>query len=108
MSKSIENFWTAKPFPYRSYSGFFEKSELLAIQEELLALPDEAFDRYENPFEKKFTLRDKENFPPKTKEFFEYLEHDHFLNGLRELTGINVEPDFFKHYWGVHKFNHGD
>ena len=37
------------------------------------------WDRYDNPFEQKYTLRDKFNFPPLLTQLFETLTNDIFI-----------------------------
>ena len=59
-----EEFNIQTPFPYYSKSDILPKNIALKAQNEILNLTDEKWDRYQNPFEHKYTLRDKNNLPP--------------------------------------------
>lgn len=52
------------------------------LQNEILNIPSVEFDRYNNPFEQKFTLRNKQKYP--------YLESDEFVNRLSQFTGFEL------------------
>jgi hypothetical protein len=62
------------PFPYGKMDNFLSSHFALELQNEILNIPSYEWDRYNNPFEQKYTLRDKYNFPPKCMELFDYLE----------------------------------
>jgi 2OG-Fe(II) oxygenase superfamily len=105
---SINDYQLRQPFPYAFQDGILDESFAKDIQTEILALDDSAWDRYQNPFEEKFTLRDKFNFPPKLKQLFEEMESESFVNQLSALSGHQLLLDPTRNFWGVHKYNQGD
>lgn len=78
------------------------------LQEEILAYESEKWDRYDNPFEKKFTFNKKNPFGPEVTKLFHFLESDSFICQLSTVFKKNLEKDSFKHYWGIHKYKNGD
>jgi hypothetical protein len=105
-----------KPKEYQNtnpYSHCFQDNILIddfakALQKEIIEIPNEAWDRYENPFESKFTLRDKYNFPENLRKLFVELESEEFVNKLSEIVGHKLIVDPTRNFWGVHKYNNGD
>jgi hypothetical protein len=65
-------------------------------------MPDDAFDRYSNPFEQKYTLRDKFNLPFSLGKLIQMLECD--ASRFSQLFGIKLYPDLLRHYCGVFKY----
>lgn len=106
----VINKTNIKKDPYQYYSGKNILNDTIAIelQQEILNIPDSEWDRYNNPFEQKYTLRDKNNFPPKCKELFDYLESDKFINYLSEIVGYKLIKDEYRNFWGIHKYDNGD
>jgi len=51
------------PFPYGKLDNFLNTTFAIDVQNEILNIPQEEWDRYNNPFEQKYTLRDKFKFP---------------------------------------------
>ena len=96
------------PFPYMKSDNYLDKDKAVLIQEEILNIPKEQWDRYDNPFEQKYTLRDKYNFPPLLKELFEKMESDEFIEKLSEKCGYKLYKDSTRNFWGVHKYDNGD
>ena len=96
------------PYKYYFCENILNKEYALNIQNEILNIDKNEWDRYNNPFEQKYTLRDKYNFPPKSKELFNYLESDKFINYLSEIVGIKLIKDEYRHFWGIHKYDNGD
>jgi len=96
------------PFPYMKQDNYLDNKKAILIQQEILNIPAEQWDRYDNPFEQKYTLRDKYNFPPLLKELFENLESRDFINSLSEKCGYKLYKDPTRNFWGVHKYNNGD
>ena len=96
------------PFPYASQDNFLDETIAKNIQHEILNISDEAWDRYENPFEKKFTLRDKYAFPPYLKSLFQLLESEEFVTKISSVCGKRVYLDPTRNFWGVHKYTAGD
>lgn len=70
----------------------------------IMQLPEKAFDRYENPFEQKYTLRDK--MGKATSRLFAELEFAYPL--VSEEFGARLKPDTSRHYAGVFKYMKGD
>ena len=96
------------PYPYASQDNILEENFAKALQEEILGIPEEAWDRYHNPFEDKWTLRDKYAFPPHLSTLFDELQKEEFVNELPTIVGIPLFIDPTRNFWGVHKYNHGD
>jgi hypothetical protein len=97
-----------QPFPYGIQDGVLDETFAKELQAEILAIPKEAWDRYSNPFEDKFTLRDKYNFPPFLKAFFKELESEQMVETLSAICGYPLYIDSTRNFWGVHTYNSGD
>lgn len=95
-------------FPHYTQDNILDKEVALTIQNEILELSDDMWDRYDNPFEQKFTLRDKNNLPQKCNELFTYLTSEEWLEKLSKFTGYKLINDPTKNFWGVHKYRDGD
>jgi len=78
------------------------------IQNEIINSNVENWDRYENPFEKKYTWRDKNNMPRTTQTLFNNLHTDNFINFFSNFTGYELQEDKSKNWWGIHTFEDGD
>lgn len=94
------------PYPYVYEDNFLEDAE--GIQQEILSIPDGAWDRYDNPFEQKYTLRDKYSFPPLLNRLFQRFESKEFIDHLSHVAGYNLIVDPTRNFWGVHKYVSGD
>jgi hypothetical protein len=105
---STEEYVNKKPFPYWYIDNFLIDEKAKAIQNEILMIDDSAWDRYSNPFEQKYTLRDKYNFPPLLKSLFDELTSDKFVDKLSSLVGYKLLLDTSRNFWGVHKYSNGD
>ncbi len=95
------------------YLHYFQRNALPEdfakdLQREILEIPDSEWDRYDNPFEQKYTLRDKFNFPPKCMELFNYLESEEFMKILGDFVEIHLLKDDSRNFWGIHKYIDGD
>lgn len=97
-----------EPYPHYFQDNFLREDHARDIQQEILNIPDSAWDRYENPFEAKYTLRDKYTFPLKLAELFKELESDAFVSELSEFVGHKLFLDPTRNFWGVHKYKTGD
>jgi hypothetical protein len=75
---------------------------------EIMNIPAADWDRYENPFEGKYTLRDKFNMPSNLNKLFTYLTSIFFINHLSNIIGEKLSLDPTRNWWGVHKYNNGD
>ncbi len=102
------DYQTRKPFPYLCIDDVLEPSVAKKLQEEILNIPDQEFDRYDNPFEQKFTLRNKNNYPPQLQDLINYLTDQSFLNTLSNLVGYELINDSTKNFYGIHKYKNGD
>ena len=107
-SKDCDFFRNSKPFGYLYKDNFIINDIAIKIQSEILNIPPELWDRYCNPFENKYTLRDKDNLPPYIKMLFRELESKSFIGQLEELCGKKLYTDSSKNFWGVHRFENGD
>ena len=56
-----QKFKNTVPFPYLKIENVLHEDFARKIQEEILNISNEEWDRYENPLEHKYTLRNKEN-----------------------------------------------
>lgn len=96
------------PFPYGKLDNFLHEDFALKLQKEIVDVPSDSWDRYDNPFEQKYTLRDKFNFPPLLKDLFQELTSDSFVSNLSELSGHSLMLDDTRNFWGVHTYGPGD
>lgn len=103
-----EKYTSIKPYPHMYQDGFMDTQFAENTQTEILNIPDEAWDRYANPFEQKFTLRDKFKFPPLLSTLFDYLTSEPFVNHLSDVVGYDLILDATRNFWGVHKYGPGD
>ena len=102
------DFKNTKPFPYIKIDNILDNDFAKQIQEEILNIPNEEWDRYENPLEHKYTLRDKNNLPDKCNRLFNNLTDQEFLDYLSSIMGYEIKNDPTKNWWGVHKYDDGD
>jgi Rps23 Pro-64 3,4-dihydroxylase Tpa1-like proline 4-hydroxylase len=96
------------PFPYLKADGFLETEFAKELQKEILDIEEEHWDRYNNPFEQKYTLRDKYNFPQNLKRLFHELTSEKFVSTLSNLVGFKLKLDTTRNFWGVHTYGPGD
>lgn len=99
---------TQTPFGYGKEDHFLENTFARELQEEILNIPPEAWDRYDNPFEQKYTLRDKYQFPTNLTKLFEELSSESFVSKLSKKVGYHLQLDTTRNFWGVHTYNRGD
>lgn len=105
---TAEEYQTRKPFPHMYMDNFLNEKFAKTVQEEIMGLSGDMFDRYNNPFEDKYTLRDKYNYPPTLNKLMETLETDEFVDKLSNLVGHKLIRDPNRNFWGVHKYEPGD
>jgi Rps23 Pro-64 3,4-dihydroxylase Tpa1-like proline 4-hydroxylase len=103
-----EEYQNKRPYPHMFQDDVLPADVAQVIQKDIMEIPDEDFDRYDNPFEQKYTLRDKNKMPSTLKSLFEYLNSDRFVNKLSEFVGYKLLNDPDKNFWGVHKYKPGD
>jgi len=97
-----------KPYPHTVQDSFLDIQFALDLQKEILNIPKENFDRYQNPFESKYTFRDKYNFPPLLNKLFTELQSESFVDQLSRICNYPLQLDTERQYWGVHLYNSGD
>lgn len=102
------DYQSSHPYPYVIQDNILDDKFAKDLQEEILNIPDNAWDRYENPFESKFTLRDKYIFPEHLTKLFDKLQTNDFLQHLSTITGYELSLDPTRNFWGVHKYKPGD
>lgn len=83
-------------------NNFLPSDDAVRLQNEILSLDSSEWDRYDNPFERKWTLRNK------NLKIFESLNSDDFISTLETHFGCKLVRDNHKIYWGVHIFDDGD
>lgn len=103
-----DQYANTTPYPHTKQDDFLNVTFAKELQTEILNIPDEAWDRYENPFEQKFTLRDKFGFPELLKSLFSDLTSNEFIKKLSDLVGYDLILDETRNFWGVHKYGPGD
>ena len=103
-----ESFCNTKPFPYMKIDNVLSERFAKNIQTEILDLPNEVWDRYDNPLEHKYTLRDKNALPRHSSKLFEKLTSQEMLDYLSSVMGYAILNDPTKNWWGVHKYDDGD
>jgi len=96
------------PFPYCIYDDALDERFALSLQKDIINEAMTAYDRYENPFEKKWTYRNKDTMPSSCRKLFDYLQSDDFMNELSQQFGVKLYQDPTKNWWGIHKYSHGD
>jgi hypothetical protein len=103
-----EEYFKNPNLPVFAIQNFLSEESYKEMFEALQSIGIEHYDRYENPFEKKYTLK-KEIFPKCVVDFLESFESDQFMKVLEDYyPGKKICVDSQHHYWGVHKFGRGD
>lgn len=93
---------------YSVVDNILQNNYALNIQKEIMESNPEYWDRYENPFEKKNTWRDKTKLLPLSKTLFDTLHTKDFIKFLSDFTGYQLQEDKSKNWWGIHTFDNGD
>jgi hypothetical protein len=73
--------------------------DLDSVTHTILEMPEGAFDRYSNPFEQKYTLRDKCNLPASLDLLIQMLERD--ASRFSRLFDVKLYPDLLRHLWRI-------
>lgn len=97
-----------KPYPHFIQNNILNNDFASNIQNEILNISEDKWDRYDNPFEKKFTLRDKNELPINTSVLFKYLICGEFIDSLSNIVGTKLYNDPNKNWWGIHKYKNND
>ena len=108
VSVYANTYQNTNPYPYMYLDNFLETGFAEALQQEILAIPSSAWDRYANPFETKYTLRDKFAFPPLLSQLMDVLQSPNVIQQISTLTGHDLLLDTTRMYWGVHMYENGD
>lgn len=103
-----EIYQKTQPFPYAFQDSILHEMAASLLQHEILSIPQEAWDRYSNPFEDKWTLRDKHAFPTALSLLFKELESEQVITQLSRICGYPLMIDPTRNFWGVHTYNNGD
>lgn len=106
--KRYLEFKNNKPYPHIVIDNILNKEFALKLQNEILNAPITDFDRYDNPFEQKWTFRNKNKLPPYCNVLFKYFESKDCINRLSQLVGIPLILDPTKNFWGIHKYDDND
>jgi len=96
------------PYPHLYQDDILDIDFAKNLRSEILSVPDADWDRYNNPFEQKYTFRDKYNLPPNCKKLFKYLTSSDFVKHLSEVIKIKLINDPTRNFWGIHKYDDGD
>lgn len=94
-------------FGHRYATSFYGDSARLKLaQRELPELPADGFDRYENPFEMKWTWKRKDRFPTQLEKIVEDLEER--VTAVSAMVGYPLLVDRSRHYCGLFRYEIGD
>jgi UDP-N-acetylglucosamine 2-epimerase (non-hydrolysing) len=80
-------------------TNFLPHDQAVNYQAEILSYDDSCWNRYDNPFEKKWSC--------KHKDLCAKIFSDAFKTDLENKFGP-LEVDEHRHFWGIHKFENGD
>lgn len=105
---TLEDYTNIKPYPHYYQDDILDYKFALELQEEILNIPIDEFDKYNNPFETKLTLRDKFNYPKLLSKLFEYLEKKEFIEKLSNICGYKLFKDENRNFNGVHIYKNGE
>ena len=102
------NYLNTYPYPYCSIDNILSINFAKKCQDEILNISDEEWDRYNNPFEQKYTLRNKNKLSENCTILFNYLNSKQFITQLSKIVNEKLYPDPTKNWWGIHKYDNGD
>lgn len=103
-----DNYLDTYPYPHCSIDNILPIDLAKKCQDEILEIPDIEWDRYNNPFEQKYTLRNKNKLPKNCTILFNYLNSKKFIEQLSDIVNQKLYADPTKNWWGVHKYDNGD
>lgn len=104
----LEKDFINKPYPYMVVHNILDYNFAKKCQDEILNIDEKEWDRYDNPFEGKYTLRNKNKLPNNCQQLFNFLTSKSFLNHLSKKCGETLYNDPTKNWWGIHKYKDGD
>jgi len=99
---------TNAPYPHCAVENILDESFAKLCQTEILNIPNSFWDRYDNPFEQKYTLRNKNDLPHNCQKLFDILTSQETLNILSNIVGEKIFNDESKNWWGIHTYKDGD
>jgi len=109
-----QDYLNSYPYPHLYMDDALDNTVALSIQKEILYIsqsihtPENQFDRYDNPFESKFTLRNKYTYPPVLNSLMTYLTTEEYVQYLSNYIGVQLFNDPNRNFWGVHVYEDGD
>ena len=106
--KTTEEYNSSVPFPYTYQDDFLDENYAKKLQLEILHIDSEKWDRYNNPFEQKYTLRNKFNFPTLLKDLFDKFTDELFIKELSAMVGYELKLDTTRNFWGIHTYGPND
>jgi len=108
--KSINHdiYNSADPYPHCVIDNILDTAFAVKCQQEIMNIPREMWDRYNNPFEQKYTLRDKNNLPNYCQQLFDLLTSKDVIDILSTVVGEQLYNDPTKNWWGIHTYDNGD
>ena len=95
-------------YPHCVLENILDNDFAINCQNEILNIPDNQWDRYNNPFEQKYTLRDKNNLPINCTKLFDILTSQKVVDILSTICGEKLYNDPTKNWWGIHTYKNGD
>lgn len=95
----------ALPYPHCAIDNILLTDFALECQNEILKIHPDEWDMYNNPFEKKYTLRNKDKLPPNVSKLFEHLNTPSFIDKLSDIMGEKIYCDKSKNWYGVHVYD---
>ncbi len=108
ITTDCKTYTSTLPYPHMAQDNVLPVEFAKKCQEEILAIKPEDWDRYSNPFEQKYTLRNKNNLPPSLNKLFTYLTSKQFVDHLSKVVGEELSLDEQKNWWGVHTYDNND
>lgn len=92
-----------EPYTHHIIDNFLDENHAIELSNEFMDYNSPNWFVYDNPLEIKKACNNFYFFPPKTYQFFQFLNSPQFLNKLIEITGIkDLQPDVGLHGAGWH------
>lgn len=98
----------ADPYPHCVIDNILDTNFAVKCQQEILNIPSEMWDRYNNLFEQKYTFRDKNALPNYCQQVFDLLTSKDVIDILSTVVGEQLYNDPTKNWWGIHTYDNGD
>jgi hypothetical protein len=98
----------ASPFPHAVFDGLLPPEVLRRVLSEFPSPGSEAWERYDDPLQKKLGSRDETRLGPTTRLLLHEFNSAPFIQFLEELTGITgLVPDPWFEGGGLHQIERG-